>query len=86
MHACSVMEMLHSYNIEVSGKNCVVIGRSNIVGKPMAMLLLHENGTVTICHSRTKNLSEICSQADILVAAVGRPKFVTADMVKRVLL
>ena len=77
-----VMEMLHSYNIEVSGKNCVVIGRSNIVGKPMAMLLLHENGTVTICHSRTKNLAEICSQADILVAAVGRPKFVTADMVK----
>lgn len=74
--------MLHSYNIEVSGKNCVVIGRSNIVGKPMAMLLLHENGTVTICHSRTKNLAEICSQADILVAAVGRPKFVTADMVK----
>ena len=77
-----VMEMLHSYNIEVSGKNCVVIGRSNIVGKPMAMLLLHENGTVTIWHSRTKNLAEICSQADILVAAVGRPKFVTADMVK----
>ena len=77
-----VMEMLRYYNIEVSGKNCVVIGRSNIVGKPMAMLLLHENGTVTICHSRTKNLAEICSKADILVAAVGRPKFVTADMVK----
>ncbi len=77
-----VMEMLHSYNIEVSGKNCVVIGRSNIVGKPMAMLLLHENGTVTICHSRTKNLAEVTKQADILVAAVGRPKFVTADMVK----
>lgn len=77
-----VMEMLHYYNIEVSGKNCVVIGRSNIVGKPMAMLLLHENGTVTICHSRTKNLAEVCSKADILVAAVGRPKFVTADMVK----
>ena len=77
-----VMEMLHHYNIEVSGKNCVVIGRSNIVGKPMAMLLLHENGTVTICHSRTKNLAEICSKADILVAAVGRPTFVTADMVK----
>ena len=77
-----VMEMLHSYNIEVSGKNCVVIGRSNIVGKPMAMLLLHENGTVTICHSRTKNLADITKQADILVAAVGRPKFVTADMVK----
>ena len=77
-----VMEMLHSYNIEVSGKNCVVIGRSNIVGKPMAMLLLHKNGTVTICHSRTKNLTEVTKQADILVAAVGRPKFVTADMVK----
>lgn len=77
-----VMEMLHSYDISVSGKNCVVIGRSNIVGKPMAMLLLHENGTVTICHSRTKNLAEVCSQADILVAAVGKPKFVTADMVK----
>ena len=77
-----VMEMIKSEGIEVSGKNCVVIGRSNIVGKPMAMLLLHENGTVTICHSRTKNLKEICSQADILVAAVGKPKFVTADMVK----
>ena len=77
-----VMEMLHSYDIPVSGRNCVVIGRSNIVGKPMAMLLLHENGTVTICHSRTKNLAEVCAQADILVAAVGKPKFVTADMVK----
>ena len=77
-----IMEMLKYYNIEIEGKECVVIGRSNIVGKPMAMLLLHENGTVTICHSRTKNLAEICSQADILVAAVGRPKFVTADMVK----
>ena len=77
-----VMEMLHYYNMEVSGKNCVVIGRSNIVGKPMGMLLLHENGTVTICHSRTKNLAEVCSRADILVAAVGKPKFVTADMVK----
>lgn len=77
-----VMEMLHAYDISVSGKNCVVIGRSNIVGKPMAMLLLHENGTVTICHSRTQNLNEICSGADILVAAVGKPKFVTADMVK----
>ena len=77
-----VMELIHSENIDVNGKNCVVIGRSNIVGKPMAMLLLHENGTVTICHSRTKNLKEICSQADILVAAVGRPKFVKADMVK----
>ena len=77
-----VMELIDSTGVEISGKNCVVIGRSNIVGKPMAMLLLHENGTVTICHSRTKNLAEICSQADILVAAVGRPKFVTADMVK----
>ncbi len=76
------MELIHSTGIEVSGKNCVVIGRSNIVGKPMAMLLLHENGTVTICHSRTKNLAEIASQADILVAAVGKPNFVTADMVK----
>lgn len=77
-----VMEMLSYENIEISGKNCVVIGRSNIVGKPMAMLLLHQNGTVTICHSRTKNLKEICASADILVAAVGRPKFVTGDMVK----
>lgn len=77
-----VMEMLAYENIEVEGKNCVVIGRSNIVGKPMNMLLLHKNGTVTICHSRTKNLKEICKEADILVAAVGRPNFVTADMVK----
>ena len=77
-----VMELIDSTGVEISGKNCVVVGRSNIVGKPMAMLLLHENGTVTICHSRTKNLAEICSKADILVAAVGRPKFVTADMVK----
>jgi 5,10-methylene-tetrahydrofolate dehydrogenase/Methenyl tetrahydrofolate cyclohydrolase len=77
-----VIELLRSQNIEIAGKNCVVIGRSNIVGKPMAMLLLHNNGTVTICHSRTKNLAEICKNADILVAAVGKPKFVTADMVK----
>lgn len=77
-----VMELIHSANIDVNGKNCVVIGRSNIVGKPMSMLLLHENGTVTICHSRTKNLKEICRTADILVAAVGKPKFVKADMVK----
>ncbi len=77
-----VMEMLHSYQIPVEGKECVVIGRSNIVGKPMGMLLLHENGTVTICHSRTKNLAEVCRRADILVAAVGIPKFVKADMVK----
>lgn len=77
-----VMEMIHSAGVTVGGKNCVVIGRSNIVGKPMAMLLLHENGTVTICHSKTNNLKEVCAQADILVAAVGRAKFVTADMVK----
>ena len=77
-----VMELIHRSEIAVEGKHCVVIGRSNIVGKPMAMLLLQENGTVTICHSRTKNLAEICRQADVLVAAVGRAKFVTADMVK----
>ncbi|MBQ8267865.1 MAG: bifunctional methylenetetrahydrofolate dehydrogenase/methenyltetrahydrofolate cyclohydrolase FolD [Clostridia bacterium] len=77
-----VMEMLNYYNIDVNGKECVVIGRSNIVGKPMGMLLLHKDGTVTICHSRTKNLSEVTRRADILVAAVGRAKFVTADMVK----
>ena len=77
-----VIELLKSEQIEIQGKNCVVIGRSNIVGKPMAMLLLHNNGTVTICHSKTKDLAEVCSKADILVAAVGKPKFVTADMVK----
>lgn len=77
-----IMEMLAYENIETEGKRCVVIGRSNIVGKPMAMLLLHKNGTVTICHSKTRNLKEICLDADILVAAVGKAKFVTADMVK----
>lgn len=77
-----VMQLLEEYDIDPDGKNCVVIGRSNIVGKPMAMLLLHKNGTVTICHSRTKNLKEVCAQADILVAAVGKADFVTADMVK----
>ncbi len=77
-----VMELLHRSGISVEGKECVVIGRSNIVGKPMGMLLLHENGTVTICHSRTANLAEVCRRADILVAAVGKAKFVTADMVK----
>lgn len=76
-----IMEMLHAYDISVDGKKCVVIGRSNIVGKPMAMLLLHENGTVTICHSHTKNLGEITREADILVAAIGKAKFVTADMI-----
>lgn len=77
-----VMELLHAAGVNVAGKSCVVVGRSNIVGKPMAMLLLHENGTVTICHSRTENLREVCARADILVAAVGKAKFITADMVK----
>ncbi len=77
-----IMEMLKYYNISVNGKKCVVIGRSNIVGKPMAMLLLKENGTVEICHSRTVNLKEETLSADILVAAVGKADFVTADMVK----
>lgn len=77
-----VMELLHHEGISPAGKRCVVIGRSNIVGKPMAMLLLHENGTVTVCHSKTQDLAQICREADILVAAVGKSKFVTADMVK----
>lgn len=77
-----IMEMLKYYDIDPAGKRCVVIGRSNIVGKPMAMLLLHKNGTVTVCHSKTQNLCEITSRADILVAAVGSAKFVTPDMVK----
>lgn len=77
-----VMELIAETGIDPAGKNCVVIGRSNIVGKPMAMLLLHKNGTVTICHSKTKNLKEICANADILVAAVGKAGFVTGDMVK----
>lgn len=78
-----VMEMLAYEKVEIAGKNCVVIGRSNIVGKPMSMLLLHKNGTVTICHSKTENLKEVCQKADILVAAVGRPNFVKGDMVKQ---
>ena len=77
-----IMELIDSTGVEISGKSCVVIGRSNIVGKPMSMLLLHRSGTVTVCHSKTTNLKEVCSNADILVAAVGRPNFVTADMVK----
>ncbi len=77
-----IVELLHSANVGIEGKNCVVIGRSNIVGKPMAMLLLRENGTVTVCHSRTQGLRDITRQADILVSAVGKAAFVTADMVK----
>lgn len=78
-----IIELLNSQNIEIEGKHCVVVGRSNIVGKPMAMLLLHRNGTVTICHSKTKNLKKICKNADILIAAVGKAKFITSDMVKK---
>ena len=77
-----IMKLLEYYGVEISGKDCVVIGRSNIVGKPMALLLLNAHGTVTICHSKTKNLQEITKRADILVAAVGKSDFITADMVK----
>lgn len=77
-----VMALLERSGIEISGKECVVVGRSNIVGKPQAMLLLHANGTVTVCHSRTKNLAEVCRRADILVAAIGKADFFTGDMVK----
>lgn len=77
-----IIELIKRTGIEIEGKECVVIGRSNIVGKPMAMLLLRENGTVTICHSKTKNLREIASRADILVVAIGRPKFIDASYVK----
>lgn len=77
-----VMVLLEKSGIDITGKRCVVIGRSNIVGKPMAMLLLHANGTVTICHSKTQNLKEICREADVLVASIGKAEFVTADMVK----
>ena len=77
-----IMELLHRSNIEISGKECVVIGRSNIVGKPMALLLLSKNGTVTVCHSKTKDLKEVCKRADILVVAIGKADFVTSDMVK----
>ena len=77
-----VMELLHHENVKISGKNAVVVGRSNIVGKPVALLLLSENATVTVCHSRTENLAEVTRSADILVSAVGKAGFITADMVK----
>lgn len=77
-----IIQLLKRSNIDIAGKECVVVGRSNIVGKPMAMLLLRENGTVTVAHSKTKNLKEVTKRADILVAAVGKPKFITADYVK----
>lgn len=77
-----VMELIAESGIDISGKECVIVGRSNIVGKPMSMLLLHQNGTVTVCHSRTKDLKEVTKRADILVVAVGRPEFITGDMIK----
>ena len=77
-----IIELLNYYNVDIESKSCVVIGRSNIVGKPMAHLLLEKNGTVTVCHSRTKGLKEICLGADIIVVAIGKPEFLTADMVK----
>ncbi len=77
-----VIQLLKRSNVEISGKNCVIIGRSNIVGKPMALLMLRENATVTICHSKTQNLKEICKQADILIVAIGKPRFVTHEYVK----
>ena len=77
-----IMSLLEYYNVAIEGKNCVVIGRSNIVGKPMSLLLLEKNGTVTVTHSRTKNLMSVASEADILVVAIGKPNFVTADFVK----
>lgn len=78
-----IMKIFEDYNIDLEGKNAVVIGRSNIVGKPMSQCLLNQNATVTICHSRTKNLAEVTKQADVVVAAIGKPCFVTADMVKK---
>lgn len=77
-----VLNILQHYNIDIAGKECVVVGRSNIVGKPMAMLLLQNNGTVTVCHSKTQNLKEVCKRADILVCAIGKPKFFDRDYVK----
>lgn len=77
-----IMHLIEEYGLETEGKKCVVVGRSNIVGRPMAQLLINANGTVTVCHSKTKNLSEITKQADILIVAVGKPNFITSDMVK----
>lgn len=77
-----IMKLLEEYKVDIEGKRCVVVGRSNLVGRPMALCLLNANGTVTVCHSRTKNLGEITSQADILVVAIGKPRYITADMIK----
>lgn len=80
--AKGIVELLKENNIEIEGRNCVVVGRSNIVGKPTAMELLRHNGTVTVCHSKTKNLAEVCKNADILVCAIGKPKFFNRDYIK----
>lgn len=77
-----VIELLKRSNVDIAGKNCVVVGRSNIVGKPMALLMLRENATVTICHSRTANLKDVCKQADILIVAIGKPRFITKEYIK----
>lgn len=77
-----IMKLLEEYRIEIEGKKCVVVGRSNLVGRPMALSLLNANGTVTVCHSRTKNLAAITKEADILIVAIGKPKFITAEMIK----
>ncbi len=77
-----IMELIAESGIEIEGKECVIVGRSNIVGKPMSMLLLHKHGTVTVCHSRTKNLADVIKRGDIVVAAVGRPKMITGEMIK----
>ena len=77
-----VIQLIKRSGIEIEGKECVVLGRSNIVGKPMSMLLLRENGTVTVCHSRTKNLKEVCRRADILVVAIGKPEMIDASYIK----
>ncbi len=77
-----IIELLHRSNISIDGKHCVVVGRSNIVGKPMALLMLRENATVTVCHSHTKNLKEICKEADILIVAIGKPRFINHEYVK----
>lgn len=77
-----IIELLKRYKVDIEGKNCVIVGRSNIVGKPISMLLLRENGTVTICHSRTRDLKSVCKEADILIAAIGRPKMITSEYIK----
>ncbi len=77
-----IIELLHRSGVSIEGKHCVVVGRSNIVGKPMALLMLRENATVTVCHSKTRNLKEICKEADILIVAIGKPQYITADYIK----